>query len=365
MGGVAVGLRPKVREALLEGAVIPAHPLVLTGDRKLDERRQRALTRYYVEAGAGGIAVGVHTTQFHIREHGLLETVLRMAAEEAERAGADEGFIKVAGICGPSDQARKEAVLAASLGYDLGLLSPGGLNDWTEEAFLDRVGQVAEVIPVFGFYLQPAVGGRLFSMDFWRSMADIPGVMAMKIAPFDRYRTLEVVRGVCASRRREEIALYTGNDDHIVADLLTPFQVAVEGDVVEKWIVGGLLGHWAVWTKKAVEMMKEIRAFRQSGGSVPMEWWTRGARVTEANAALFDAVNGFRGCIPGIHEILQRQGLLAGRWCLDPAEDLSPGQAEEIDRILQAYPELTDDNFVRSNRDRWLEEAEASMKMRP
>lgn len=345
-------------EALLQrGTVIPAHPLALDLSRQLDERRQRALSRYYMESGAGGIAVGVHTTQFEIRDPGidLYEPVLRMAAEEVNAAKLERTFIKVAGICGSTDQALEEAELAAKYGYDLGLVSTGGLDSWDEAALLQRMEAIAEVIPVFGFYLQPAVGGKRLSYEFWRELAEIPGVKAIKLAPFNRYQTLDVVRAVCESSRRKEIALYTGNDDNIVADLLTTYRFAVNGTKVEKRIVGGLLGHWAVWTRKAVELMSQIIDLRESGDSIPEELMTRGIEITDANAAFFDPGNDFHGCIPGIHEVLRRQGLLEGRWCLNPAEELSSGQMEEIDRVYRAYPHLNDDEFVRAGLAKWLE----------
>lgn len=348
-------LRPAVAAHLRDGEVIPAHPLALDASRKLDERRQRGLTRYYLAAGAGGVAVGVHTTQFAIRDReiNLLEPVLRLAAEEVERAGKTDSFIKVAGICGPTAQALHEAELAARLGYDLGLVSMGGLHDWSEADLLRRTEEIAKVIPVFGFYLQPAVGGRELSGAFWREFAEIPGVMAVKLAPFNRYQTLDVVRAVCRSSRRDDIALYTGNDDNIVADLLTTYRVWVDGRPVEKRIVGGLLGHWAVWTHAAVRLLDEIKRVRENG-VIPAELLARGIAVTDANAAFFDPAHQFAGCIPGIHEVLRRQGLLAGRWCLRPDEELSDGQREEIDRVYREYPELNDDSFVRKHLDEWL-----------
>jgi len=348
-------LSPEQLGALHEGLVIPAHPLALDENRRLDEKRQRALTRYYIAAGAGGVAVGVHSTQFEIRdpEVGLFEPVLRLAAEEVERAGLSRPFIKVAGICGPTEQALAEADIAVRLGYDAGLLSMGGLAGWTEDQLLERARAVAARIPIFGFYLQPSVGGRIFSYDFWRKFADIDGVVAIKIAPFNRYQTIDVVRAVCHSPRRDEIALYTGNDDNIVNDLLTKYRFMVDGKPVEKRIVGGLLGHWAVWTKKAVELLEEIKSVRERE-TVGAEWLTRNIEVTDSNAAFFDPAHGFAGCIPGIHEVLRRQGLMLGTWCLNPHETLSPGQAEEIDRVYRDYPHLHDDDFVRQHLEEWL-----------
>jgi dihydrodipicolinate synthase/N-acetylneuraminate lyase len=333
--------------------VIPAHPLALTANRKLDERRQRALTRYYLAAGAGGVAVGVHTTQFEIREprFGLFEPVLELAMEELRGQNAVKmDAIKIAGLVGPTAQAVHEAELAARLGYDAGLLSMAALGESSTGELLAHARAVAEVIPLFGFYLQPAVGGRILPYEFWREFAAIERVVAIKIAPFNRYRTLEVLRAVADSGRAGEIALYTGNDDTIVTDLLTPFRF---GETALR-IAGGLLGHWAVWTLRAVRMLERIHADVRAETALAPSWLTLATEITDANAALFDAANGFRGCIAGIHEVLRRQGLLAGRWCLNPDEDLSPGQAGEIDRICRAYPHLNDDAFVREHLDEWL-----------
>ena len=331
------------RAKLLQGTAIPAHPLALTAERRLDERRQRALTRYYLDAGAGGVAVGVHTTQFQIRDCGLLRPVLELASEETRGRDA----IRVGGLCGDTAQAVREAELAASLGYHAGLLSLSALRTASVPELLAHARAVAGILPLFGFYLQPAVGGRVLPVDFWRGFCEIPNVIAIKIAPFNRYQTLDVVRAVAESGRAGEIALYTGNDDHIVLDLLTEY--AIEGKRLR--ITGGLLGHWAVWTRRAAEMHARARA---EEGPLKREWLTMAEQVTDSNAAFFDAANGFHGCIAGIHEVLRRQGLLGGRWCLNPAEDLSPGQAEEIDRVYAAYPALADDDFVRENLDRWL-----------
>ncbi|TMV44180.1 dihydrodipicolinate synthase family protein [Paenibacillus mesophilus] len=348
-------LSPEQVKALHDGLVIPAQPLALTEDRKLDARHQRALTRYYIAAGAGGVAVGVHSTQFEIREpqHNLYEPVLRLAAEEVDRAKLDRPFLKVAGICGPTAQALNEADIAVRIGYDAGLVSMGGLKDWTEEQHLERIRAVAEKIPVIGFYLQPSVGGRIFSFDFWRQLADIDGVIAIKMAPFNRYQTIDVVRAVAYSKRSDEIALYTGNDDNIVNDLLTTYRFNVDGKTVEKKIVGGLLGHWCVWTKKAVELLEEVKQVRNDA-TISADWLMRNIEVTETNAAFFDPAHNFAGCIPGIHEVLRRQGLMKGTWCLNPHEVLSPGQSEEIDRMYRDYPHLNDDAFVREHLNEWL-----------
>lgn len=332
-----------VREHLRAGQVIPAHPLALTESRSLDEARQRGLTRYYMDAGAGGVAVGVHTTQFAIRDSGvgLLRPVLELAIDEARaNAETERIFAMIAGVCGPTAQASGEAELAAALGYDAGLLSLGGLGNASDDDLLAHCRTIAEVIPLFGFYLQPAVGGRVLSYRFWREFAEIPNVWAIKIAPFNRYQTIDVVRAVVEAGR-DDIALYTGNDDNIVADLLTPFPISVGGTTVLRWIDGGLLGQWAVWTRGAVALLAAIKDARASGEYGPT-LLSHGAALTDANAAVFDAANGFAGCIPGIHEVLRRQGLLNGVWCLDPDEVLSPGQAEEISRVERSYPEVTD-----------------------
>ena len=338
-----------INTALQEGTVIPAHPLALNKHLQIDEKRQRLLTRYYLAAGAGGLAVGVHTTQFEIRKPkiNLFETVLKMAAEEIKTVSLNRPFIKVAGIVGPTGQAIKEAELARKYGYDLGLVSMGGLKDYSEAQLVERARAVSEVIPVFGFYLQPAVGGRILGHQFWREFVEIPNVYAIKVAAFNRYQTLDVVRAVCHSSRRNEIALYTGNDDNIVADLLTPYRFMVKDKIVEKKFIGGLLGHWAVWTTAAVKLLKEIKESTKSGSSDLTELLAANVRITDMNAAIFDVANSFHGCIPGIHEVLRRQGLLEGLWCLNPEEKLSRGQMEEIDRVVQDYPQYTDDDFVK------------------
>lgn len=336
-----------VRAHLRRGLVIPAHPLALTRGRTLDERRQRALTRYYIDAGAGGIAVGVHTTQFAIRDHGLYEPVLALAAETVA-LHAQPDFVKIAGLVRPPAQAIAEAELALSLGYDAGLLSLGGLADTPEHTIVEHCRAVATVIPVMGFYLQPAVGGRTLSYAFWRAFAEIENVVAIKIAPFNRYLTHDVIRAV-ADAGRDDIALYTGNDDSIVNDLVTPFPVAG----TTRWFDGGLLGQWAVWTQRAVELLARARAERESG-DVNVDLLRDGAALTDANAAIFDAAHSFAGCIPGIHEVLRRQGLLEHTVCLHEGEVLSPGQAEEIDRVCADYSFLTDDEFVAEHLDRWL-----------
>jgi hypothetical protein len=337
-----------VRSSLQHGLVIPAHPLALTSDRKLDERRQRALTRYYIASGAGGLAVAVHTTQFAIRDPkvALFQPVLEIAMEEMR----PHLITKIAGVCGLSAQAIREAELAARLGYDAVLLSLGAWKNATIGELIQHSRAVASVIPVIGFYLQPVVGGRKLPFEFWAQFSEIENVVAIKIAPFNRYQTLDVVRGVIAAGRTEDISLYTGNDDNIFFDLLSEFCFA--GQRVR--IRGGLLGHWAVWTSVAVSHLKPIQQTVASQDGIPPELLTLAWQVTDSNAALFDAANGFHGCIAGIHEILRRQGLLAGRWLLDPDEDLSPGQLDEIDRVCQLYPHLQDNEFVATHLTGWL-----------
>lgn len=346
----------RIHNVLKTGTVIPAHPLALTADRKLDERRQRALSRYYVAAGVGGLAVGVHTTQFAIREPsvGLFEPVLSLAAEEMDRADRvrDVPLLRVGGICGKTAQAVAEARILRDLKYHAGLLSLAALKDLEDEALLRHCREVAAILPIMGFYLQPAVGGRVLSHRFWRRFVEIENVVAIKIAPFNRYHTLDVVRAVAESGR--EIALYTGNDDNIVMDLLTPYVFQIDAKHKKFRIVGGLLGHWAVWTKRAVELLKECHDLASTNQSVPPSIIEKSTQVTDCNAAFFDTANNFAGCIPGLHEVLRRQGLFEGIWCLDPRETLSSGQKEEIDRVYRAYPELNDDEFVRERRDTWL-----------
>ncbi len=332
------------RQQLQHGIAIPAHPLALDAQRKLDERRQRALSRYYIAAGVGGLAVGVHTTQFAIRDPqvGLFRPVLELAKEEMDRAA--KSLVRIGGICGVTKQAVLEAKLLHELGYHAGLLSLGAMRDGTEDEMIAHCRAVAEIIPVIGFYLQPSVGGRVLRYSFWRRFAEIDNVVAIKIAPFNRYQTIDVVRAVIEAGR-DDITLYTGNDDSIVADLLTPFRFSSK----ERRIVGGLLGHWSVWTQRAVELLEKCR----NADATP-KLLRLGIEVTDCNAAFFDAANGFRGCIAGLHEILRRQGLLEGLWCLDEHETLSPGQLEEIDRVYHAYPHLNDDAFVARHRDEWL-----------
>ncbi|MEA3209414.1 MAG: hypothetical protein QOE70_2471 [Chthoniobacter sp.] len=346
-----------IRHALQRGLAIPPCPLALTSGRQLDERRQRALVRYYAAAGAGGLAVGVHTTQFAIRDPrlGLFRPLLQLAAEELRRAETSRGetLVRIAGVCGGTKEARAEAELVRELGYHAGLLSLGALQEASEDELLAHCAAIADILPVIGFYLQPSVGGRVLPSSFWRRFAEIENVVAIKIAPFNRYQTLDVVRAVVEAGR-DDIALYTGNDDNIVVDLLTPFRFNLVGQRIERRIVGGLLGHWAVWTRKAVEIHAECRRVAQSGEGIPAELLRRSVEVTDANAAFFDAANHYAGCIAGLHEVLRRQGLLAGIWCLDPNEALGRGQREEIDRVCRAYPHLADDEFVAAHRDEWL-----------
>lgn len=347
-------MSPEKFALLQAGTVIPAHPLCLSKARRLDERRQRALSRYYLDAGVGGLAVGVHTTQFAIRDPkvGLFEPVLQLGIEEMRAHSSNP--LAIAGICGETSQAVSEATLVKELGYDAGLLSLAALpQDASVEDLVSHCRAVAEILPVIGFYLQPAVGGRVFPMAFWRAFAGIENVVAIKIAPFNRYQTIDVVRAV-AEVGREDIALYTGNDDNIVVDLLTPYRFQVNGTPVERRIVGGLLGHWAVWARTAVAMWERLRDLAKGGHDLTPEVLALSIAVTDTNAAFFDAANGYGGCIAGLHEVLRRQGLLEGLWCLDPHEGLGKGQLVEIDRVYAAYPEVNDDQFVAENRERWL-----------
>ena len=344
----------RVLAEVRRGTVIPAQPLALDAERRFAPEYQRALCRYYIDAGVGGIAVGVHSTQFAIRDPriGLFELVLRQTSgfidEWCGRVG--RRILKVGGICGRTDQALYEAQFEAEAGYDAGLLSLAAFSDASVDEMLEHCRKVAETLPLIGFYLQPSVGGRILPYEFWREFAALDNVLAVKIAPFNRYCTLDVVRAVAESGR--DITLYTGNDDNIVADLLTEY----EFNGKKFRINGGLLGHWCCWTRQAVALLNEIHALRSGGGDIPAELLTRGAKITDANAAFFDPRHGFAGCIPGIHEVLRRQGLLPGIWCLDPRETLSPGQAEEITRVHDAYPELNDDDFVRANLQKWLKD---------
>ena len=341
-----------VRASIRRGTVIPAHPLALDRDRGLDARRQRALTRYYLDAGAGGLAVGVHATQFAIREAGLYETVLELAAGTAGD-WTDRPVAMIAGLAGRTGQAVGEAKTAAGLGYHAGLLSLGAMKDDSETALVAHCRLVADEIPLVGFYLQPAVGGRPLSAAFWKRFAGIDNAIAVKVAPFDRYRTLDVVRGIVEAGAEDRIAIYTGNDDHIVLDLAVPVAVRRRGEEIRVRIRGGLLGHWSVWTRRAVELLERIHAAIENG-AVDEDLLALDSRITDCNSAVFDVANGFRGCIAGCHEILRRQGLLEGIRCLDPDETLSPGQAEEIDRVCAAHPDLMDDDFVAENLERWL-----------
>ncbi|MCA9134713.1 MAG: dihydrodipicolinate synthase family protein, partial [Planctomycetales bacterium] len=340
------------------------HPLALNRERKFDERRQMGLARYYLAAGVGGLAVAVHTTQFSIREpqHNLLQTVLELGAVAAKEhcqrqpAAGQQPPVMVAGICGPTDQATREAALARSLDYHAGLLSLAALKDASDDDLLQHARQVAHEIPLIGFYLQPSVGGRMLSYNFWRRFCEIPNVIAIKVAPFNRYQTFDVVRAVAASGRASEIALYTGNDDSIVIDLLSNYQIGESHAPQSLHFTGGLLGHWACWTRSAVQLLQHIHAVRQANypSEQVAELLITAHKVTDMNAAIFDAANAYRGCIAGVHEVLRRQGLLEGTWCLDTEEQLSPGQADEITRVCQSYPELTDDAFVRENLSTWL-----------
>jgi hypothetical protein len=339
-----------VLQQLRRGVVIPAHPLALDANRRLDARRQRALSRYYIDAGAGGLAVGVHTTQFAIRDVALYEPVLA-AAMDAARAWTDRPLVMIAGLCGRTERALAEAATAKRLGYHAGLLSLAAMKGAHEDAIIEHCQTVAEAMPLVGFYLQPAVGGLKLDAAFWTRFAAIPNVIAIKVAPFNRYRTLDVVRGVVEAGAEDRISLYTGNDDHIVLDLVTPFTAMRAGKPVTLRFRGGLLGHWSVWVRSAVQLLERCHA---AYGHVGDDLLALDARVTDCNAAFFDVANDFRGCIAGCHEVLRRQGLLQGIWCLDPNERLSPGQAAEIDRVCRQHADLSDGAFVAANRERWL-----------
>ena len=338
---------------LRRGAVIPAHLLALDASRRLDPRRQRALTRYYLDAGAGGLAVGVHATQFAIREAGLYEPVLKLAANEARTWGggrAARPVLLVGGLAGKTDQAKKEAAIAQGFGYHAGMLSLAEMKGASLDELIAHCSAVAATIPLVGFYLQPAVGGIHLPAEFWRRFCEIENVIGIKVAPFNRYRTLDVAKGLVAARAEERITLYTGNDDHIVLDLLVPLAVRRGNEEVRVRIKGGLLGHWSVWTKRAVELLERIRNTTEIGPEI----LALDSKVTDANSAFFDVAHDFAGCIAGCHEVLRRQGLLEGIWCLDRKEGLSPGQAAEIDRVYAAYPEMNDDAFVRAGLEKWL-----------
>lgn len=348
----------KALEILKHGTVIPATPLALTKGRQFDEKGQRLLIRYYLNAGSGGIATAVHTTQFEIRlpQYDLFERVLQTVVEEIEsfEKANNTVMIRVAGVCGELAQAVSEAYTAKALGYDAVLLSPGGLNHLTEEELLLRTEAVADILPVIGFYLQPAVGGRQLSYSYWQRLCEIKQVAAIKCASFNRYTTLDVMRAAAFSSRADELTLYTGNDDNIVIDLLTTYSFTENGVTRTAEFSGGLLGHWSVWTKKAVELFEELKEAK-STGRISAKLLTAAAQITDINGVFFDTANSFKGCIAGLHEVLHRQGLMKGIWCLNPEETLSPGQMEEIDRIYAMYPQWSDDEFVREHLEEWKE----------
>jgi Dihydrodipicolinate synthetase family len=345
-------MKSEIRRLIGDGTVIPAHPLALDANRNLDAKYQRALTRYYIDAGAGGLAVGVHTTQFAIRDVGLFKPVLELAAETA--AGwTKRPLALVAGLCGPTQQAVNEAKTALAIGYHAGLLSLAAVKSASEDEIITHCETVAREIPLVGFYLQPAVGGVVLSTDFWRRFASINNVIAIKIAPFNRYRTLDVLRGVCAAGALDRVALYTGNDDHILLDLTLPFDLRDQGVTTRVHFRGGLLGHWSVWTASAIKQFEICKAARNKS-TVSADLLALDARVTDCNSAFFDVAHDFHGCIAGCHEVLRRQGLLQGIWCLDPSESLSPGQMQEIDRVCREHADLSDDAFVAANLQKWL-----------
>ncbi|MEO8559477.1 MAG: dihydrodipicolinate synthase family protein [Rhodospirillales bacterium] len=342
-----------VLAVLRQGAVMPAHPLALDTNRKLDPQAQRALARYYIDAGSGGLAVGVHSTQFAIREVGLYQPVLEMAAKTAAD-WTNRPLVMVAGVVGKTDQAVREAQTARGLGYHAALFSLAAMKGASEDELIAHCQRVAQEIPLIGFYLQTAVGGINLSRSFWARFAAIENVIAIKVAPFNRYRTLDVAFGIVAAKAEDRVTLYTGNDDHIVLDLLTPLTIRTGGREVTMRFRGGLLGHWSVWTKAAVDLLARLQDAVADSSKLTPELLALDGMVTDCNSVLFDVEHDFAGCIPGCHEVLRRQGLLKTIYCLDPHEKLSPGQAENIDRLYAAYPELTDDAFVAANRDRWL-----------
>jgi len=345
-------MKPEVRRLIADGTVLPAHPLALDANRKLDKKHQRALTRYYIDAGSGGLAVGVHTTQFAIRDVDLYRPVLELAAETAT-SWTKRPLAMVAGLSGPTQQAISEARTARGIGYHAGLLSLAAMKSASADEIIAHCRAVAREIPLVGFYLQPAVGGVILGANFWRRFAEIDNVIAIKIAPFNRYRTLDVLRGVAAAGALDRIALYTGNDDHILLDLVLPFDLRENGITTRTYFRGGLLGHWSVWTATAIRQFEMCRAARGQA-TIPADLLALDARVTDCNSAFFDVANNFHGCIAGCHEVLRRQGLMRGIWCLDPAEGLSPGQIEEIDRVCNEHADLSDDDFVAAHLEKWL-----------
>jgi Dihydrodipicolinate synthetase family len=345
-------IKSEVRKLIADGTVLPAHPLALDSSRKLDRIHQRALTRYYIDAGSGGLAVGVHTTQFAIRDTGLYRPVLELAAQTSAD-WTKRPLALVAGLSGPTKQALAEADVARGIGYHAGLLSLAVMRSASEDEIIGHCAAVAGEIPLVGFYLQPAVGGVILSANFWRRFAEIDNVIAIKIAPFNRYRTLDVLRGVFAARALDRITLYTGNDDHILLDLTLPFDLRDNGVSVRTHIRGGLLGHWSVWTASAIKQFERCKAARDRD-TVPADLLALDARVTDCNSAFFDVANNFHGCIAGCHEVLRRQGLMDGIWCLDPAEGLGPGQLKEIDRVYNEHADLSDDDFVAASLQKWL-----------
>ncbi|MCJ8329003.1 MAG: dihydrodipicolinate synthase family protein [Lentisphaeria bacterium] len=347
-----------ILEKFRKGCVIPAHPLSLNEDKTMDTDDMRAIARYYIDAGVGGIAIGVHTTQFEIRDPdvGLFEKVLRFTSSTIDSYCAEtkQSIMKISGVCGDTEQAISEARFSRELGFHASLLSLAALKDASIDEMIAHCKAIAAEIPIIGFYLQPAVGGRVLPFEFWRRFAEIDNVLGIKMAPFNRYQTIDVVRAVCEAGKENDITLYTGNDDNIVMDLLSPYRFETETGPKEIRIKGGLLGHWCVWTRTAVALIDELHTYTESNRDIPQELLTRNIEVTDSNAVFFDAANAFAGCIPGVHEVLRRQGLMKSVRCLNSKEILSPGQSDEIDRVYASYPHLNDDAFIKDNIDKWF-----------
>jgi hypothetical protein len=341
-----------LQNRLRDGVVIPAHPLALDDEGAVDLRAQRALTRYYLAAGVHGVAVGVHTTQFELHEdRGLLTEVWRLAATTADESG--RAPVLVAGLTGDTADAVVEGQIAVEAGYEVALLCPWGMADVTEAAMVERARAVGEVLPTIGFYLQESVGGRRLGRDYWRRLFDLESVVAVKTAPFDRYRTNDVVQALLEHDRWDEVAVLTGNDDNIVHDLITPYRRQVCGQEREVRATGGLLGQWAVGARAAVDVVARV-AQAMASGAVPTSILRSAAEFVDVNAAVFDVDHDFAGCVAGVNEVLRQQGLVPTVRCLGKRDILSPGQAEQIAQVRERYPNVLDEEFVATHRDDWL-----------